>query len=165
MLDERKHLLDYLAQVILVFGITLLIIAFICCLTGDDAKEHSTVFALGSAGIPINTIFQYLLSSACITLLRFLFFTDTVIRKMSIAIRTTLMLISVIVLIGIFAYIFGWFPVNEPKCWIIFMICFGICFVISMFVSVFKEAMDNKQLADGLKNLKEGQNGSTDRSR
>ena len=165
MLDERKHLFDYLAQVILVFGITLLVITFICCLTGDDAKEYSTMFALGSAGIPIYTIFQFLLSSACITALRFLFFTDTVIRKMSIVIRTILMLISVIALVGIFAYIFGWFPVDEPRCWISFIISFGICFVIATVISVLKEAMDNKQLAVGLKNLKEEQNGSTDRSR
>lgn len=165
MMEERKDLLDYLAQAIMIFGITLLVIAVICLLIGEDAKEYSTMFAMGSIGIPVNTIFQYLLSSVCITAFRFLFFTDTLIKKMSIAKRTILMLISVIVLIGVFAYIFGWFPVDEPKCWIIFLICFGICFTISTIVSVIKETIANKQLADGLKHIKEVQNGSTNRSK
>lgn len=165
MMEERKHLLDYAAQVMLIFGITLLVITVICCTIGDDAQGYSTMFALGNAGIPINTILQYLLSSACVTVLRFLFFTDTLIKKMPVAKRTILMLVSVIVLIGAFAYIFGWFPVDEPKCWIIFLACFGICFVLSAIVSVWKENTENKQLADGLKHLKEEQNGSVHRSK
>lgn len=164
-MEERKHILDYLAQIILIFGITLLVITVICFLVGEDAREYSTMFALGSKGIPINTIWQYLLSSACIAGLRFLFFTDAVFKKMSITKRTIGMVISVIALIGVFAYGFGWFPVNEPKCWIIFLVCFGICFVTSAAVSIWKENTDNKQLSDGLKNLKEGKDGSVNRSK
>lgn len=164
-MEERKHILDYLAQVILIFGITLLAITVICGLVGEDAKEYSTMFALGSRGIPLSTVWQYLLSSVCITGLRFLFFTDAVIKKMSVAKRTIAMLVSIIILIGILAYIFGWFPVDEPKCWFIFLACFGCCFVISTVVSVWKEHMDNKQLSDGLKHLKEEQGDSVNRSK
>ncbi|MCH5270363.1 MAG: hypothetical protein J1E83_06390 [Lachnospiraceae bacterium] len=164
-MEERKNLLDYLTQIILIFGITLLVITGICFLVGEDAREYSTMFALGSKGIPINTIWQYLMSSACIAGLRFLFFSDSVFKKMSITRRTIGMVISVIVLIGMFAYGFGWFPVNEPKCWMIFLVCFGICFVISAAVSIWKENTDNKQLSDGLKNLKEGKDGSVNRSK
>lgn len=164
-MEDRKHILDFLTQIILIFGITLLVITAICFLVGEDAREYSTMFALGSKGIPINTIWQYLISSACIAGLRFLFFTDSVFKKMSITRRTIGMVISVIALIGVFAYGFGWFPVNEPKCWIIFLVCFGICFVISAAVSIWKENTDNKQLSDGLKNLKEGKDGSVNRSK
>lgn len=164
-MEERKHILDYLSQIILIFGITLLVITAVCFLVGEDAREYSTMFALGSKGIPINTIWQYLMSSACIAGLRFLFLTDSVFKKMSITKRTIGMVISVIALIGVFAYGFGWFPVNEPKYWMIFLVCFGICFVISAAVSIWKENTDNKQLSDGLKNLKEGKDGSVNRSK
>lgn len=165
MMEERKHLLDYLAQIMMVFGITVSLITVICCLVGDDAKEYSTMFVLGSRGVPANTILQYLLSSVCITGFRFLFFTDAIIKKMSIAKRTIAMLGSVIALIGVFAYFFGWFPVDDPKCWLVFFICFGICFAVSAAVSTLKEAADNRQLAEGLTKLKEGKHGDVDRNK
>lgn len=165
MMEERKHLLDYLGQIMMVFGITVSLITVICCLVGDDAKEYSTMFVLGSGGVPVNTILQYLLSSVCITGFRFLFFTDAIIKKMSIAKRTIAMLGSVIALIGVFAYFFGWFPVDDPKCWLVFFICFGICFAVSAAVSTLKEAADNRQLAEGLTKLKEGKHGDVDRNK
>lgn len=164
-MEERKHLLDYLAQIMTVFGVTLLLITVICCLVGDDAKGYSTMFVLGSRGVPVNTILQFLLSSACITGLRFLFFTDTIIKKMTIAKRTIALLSSVIALTGIFAYFFGWFPVDEPKCWLAFLVCFGICFAVGAVVSTLKESADNKQLAEGLTKLKEGKNGCAHRNK
>lgn len=164
-MEERKHLLDYLAQIFQIFGITILVITVICHFIGDKAKDYSTMFRLGSRGIPIYTILQFFLSSVCITGIRFLFFSDTIFKKMSIAKRTMAMVLSVIVLTGGFAYLFGWFPVNEAVCWISFFICFGICFVISAVVSYLKETMDNKQLEKALKRLKEEQNGSINRNK
>lgn len=165
MMEEKKHLLDYLGQIMMVFGITVSLITVICCLVGDDAKEYSTMFVLGSRGVPVNTILQYLLSSVCLTGFRFLFFTDAIIKKMSIAKRTIAMLGSVIALIGVFAFVFGWFPVDDPKCWLVFFICFGICFAVSAAVSTLKEAADNRQLAAGLTKLKEGKHGDVDRNK
>ncbi len=165
MMEERKHLLDYLAQLMMIFGTTILVVTLICCAVGDEGKGYSTMFALGSKGVPVNTVLQYLLSSGCVTVFRFLFFSDKIIKKMSVAKRVIAMLISVIALIGIFAYIFGWFPVDEPRCWMMFLLCFGLCFVISAGISVWKETTENKHLADGLKQLKEKRNENIDRSK
>lgn len=164
-MEERKHLLDYLAQIIQIFGITILVITVIYHFVGDEAKDDSTMFILGSRGIPIDTILQFFLSSVCVTGIRFLFFSDVMFKKMSIVKRTMAMVLSVVVLTGGFAYFFGWFPVNQAICWISFFICFGICFIISAVVSYLKETMDNKQLEDALKRLKEEQNGSINRDK
>lgn len=155
--ETRKTLLDYLEQTMLIFGTTLLAIAFVCWLVGGEAMEYSSMFALGSDGVPIHTVWQYLLSSACIAGLRLLFFSDAVIKKMSIVKRTIAMLIAVVVLIGIFAWIFDWFPVEELKFWLYFFVCFGISFAASVIASACKENMDNRRLEAGLKRLKEGQ--------
>lgn len=154
-MDDKKHFLDYFAQIFQIFGITILIIAVFACMIGDQAAPYSTMFALGHNGLSISTLFQFLLSSACITALRFVFFTDTFFKKISLAIRTILMILCVVFLIGIFAYLFGWFPVREPRCWLAFFICFGICFAASAVLSVLKESADNRHLAKGLKSLKE----------
>ncbi len=156
-MKEKKNLLDYMAQAMIVFGIAMLVVACIGCLVGEEARGLSTMFALGGKGIPSNTVLEFMLVSVCITAIRFLFFSDAVIRKMSIAMRTIGMLASVIVLIGLFAYFFGWFPVDDPRCWVSFLVSFGICFVAGVAVSVLKEHMDNKQLEEGLRHLKEKQ--------
>ena len=62
-MEERKHLLDYLTQVFTIFGITILAISIICTLLGEAAAGESTMFRLGSGGIPVETVFQYLLFS------------------------------------------------------------------------------------------------------
>ena len=159
---EKKHILDYLSQVMIIFGSTLLAIAVICHFIGEEAQNVSSMFALGNKGIPLHTIFQYLLSSVCIIALRILFFSDRLIKKMPGAMRTVAMLLSVIACIGIFSYLFDWFPVSNPACWGIFLICFAFCFVISLFFSMYKERLDNRQLADALKKLKEENYGSID---
>lgn len=155
MTRENKNLLDYMAQTMITFGVALLAVTFFCYLVGDKAEKYSSMFAQGSAGIPLNTVLQMLLNAVCITVIRFLFFSDHVIRRMSITKRTVGMVAAVIVLIGLFAYLFGWFPVNDPVCWICCLISFGICFVISVAVSTLKERLDNKQLEEGLRHLKE----------
>lgn len=154
-MDNKKHFLDYLAQIFRIFGITILILAIFACMIGDHAATYSTMFVLGHSGLSVSTLFQFLLSSACITAFRFVFFTDTFFKKMSLAIRTILMILCVIFLAGVFAYLFGWFPVSEPQCWLAFFICFGICFTVSAVLSVLKESADNRHLAKGLKSLKE----------
>lgn len=155
-MEERKNILDYLEQVFVIFGVTITLISIIGIAVGDDAKDYSSMFVLGSEGIPVGTIFQYLLSSVCITALRFVFFSDTLFKKMTTVKRIIGLMVSVIMLIGLFIYVFGWFPVNEVKCWIIFLVCFVICSTVSTVVSILKERMENEKLADGLKHLKEG---------
>lgn len=154
-MEERKNILDYLEQVFVIFGVTIILISIIGCAVGEEAKEYSSMFVLGNKGIPLNTIFQYLLSSACITALRFIFFSDTLFKKMTTVKRMIGLMVSVIMLIGLFIYVFGWFPVNEVKCWIIFLVCFVICSTVSTVVSILKDRMENEKLAEGLKHLKE----------
>lgn len=154
-MEERKNILDYLEQVFVIFGVTIILISIIGIAVGDDAKDYSSMFVLGSKGIPLNTIFQYLLSSVCITALRFVFFSDTLFKKMTTVKRMIGLMVSVIMLIGLFIYVFSWFPVNEVKCWIIFLVCFVICSTVSTVVSILKDRLENEKLAEGLKHLKE----------
>lgn len=154
-MEERKHLLTYVEQVFMVLGISLLVVAVTCAIVGEEAQQYSTMFALGSVGIPVNTVLEYLMSSVCITALRFVFFTDTLIKRWSVAGRTIGMLGAVIVLIGVLAYMFGWFPVDDPKCWLAFLVSFGVCFLFSAVVSVKKERLENQQLERALRQMKE----------
>ncbi|MDE7222563.1 MAG: hypothetical protein K2O34_02125, partial [Acetatifactor sp.] len=80
-MEERKHLLMYVEQVFMILGVSLLAVAAVCAVVGEEAQGYSTMFALGSGGIPINTVWEYLLNAVCITTLRFIFFTDVLIKR------------------------------------------------------------------------------------
>lgn len=154
-MEERKHFLRYVEQTFMILGVSLLAVAVTCAAVGEEAREYSTMFALGGGGIPLNTIWEYLLCSVCVTALRFVFFTDVLIKRWSVAARTIGMVGAVIVMSGVMAYGFGWFPVDDPKCWLAFLGSFGICFALSAALSVKKERLENRQLERALRQMKE----------
>lgn len=154
-MDEKKTVFDYLAQVMVIFGFTMLILNIFCLVFGSAAKDVSTLFALGDQGIPVGIAFQFLCISALITGVRFVFFTDAMIQKMPIWLRTVCMLISVVLIVAVFIILFHWFPVNMWQPWAMFFICFGLSFLGSCFVVTVKEKVENKRMEEALRRLKE----------
>lgn len=153
-MEERKTIFDYMAQVLIVFGFSMLTINIFCLLLGDSAKEFSAMFALGRQGIPTATVFQFLCVSVLMTGVRFLFFTDIFIKKMPIWCRTACMLTAVVIIITCFVIAFDWFPTDMWQPWIMFFICFGISFAGSYFVMLIKEKTENKRMEEALRRLK-----------
>lgn len=154
-MEERKTVFDYLAQVLMIFGFTLIILNLFCYLFGEDAKAYSTMFALGKEGIKTDTMMQYLLASAFTVLFRFLFFTDIVIKNWRVVTRTICMIVSEILMIAVFVLVFGWFPVDMWQSWVLFLVCFGLCFAASVTVTITKERVENRKMEAALKKLKE----------
>ena len=156
-MEKKKGILGFLSQVFMLFGIIVLLMSVFAVIVGDEAKEVSTIFSLGSKGLSFATLIQFLFAIAIICVLRFVFMTDTIIKKMPVTLRIILMFISVIAVIIGFVLAFGWFPVTEIKAWIMFILCFIVSCVISTFVSVVSEKQENKKLEEALKRFKEGQ--------
>lgn len=154
-MENRKTIFDYLGQTLMVFGVTILILNLLCYICGEDAKEFSTIFQLGKDGLALSTMLQFFTAAVLITIVRLLFFTDVIFKKISIASRTICMLLTVIVLIGIFAYLFGWFPVDMWQAWVGFFVSFFLCFVVSAIISIKKEKLENQALETALKKLQE----------
>ena len=154
-MDEKKTIFNYLAQVMIVFGFAMLVMNIFCLVFGNSAKDFSSMFELGSQGIPAKIAFQFLLVSALIIGLRSIFFTDMLIKKMPIWLRTICMLVSVVIIIAAFIIAFHWFPVNMWQPWAMFFICFGISFLGSYFIMAIKEKEENRQMEEALRRLKE----------
>lgn len=152
-MEEKKTFFDYIGQVFCCFGFTMICMAVLTVLFGEDAKGISTMFALSNKGIPVEIMAQYLLLSALIVFARFFFFTDMFLKKGSIVLRTIGMLLVVVSLIACFIYLFDWFPVHMWQPWVMFFICFFICFGISLAVTILKERIENKKMEEGLKKL------------
>lgn len=152
---KKSTIFDYFIQIMVIWGISILSLCLFCSVFGEMAKGYSSMFQLGNSGIAISTLIQYLFLSVIVASLRWLFFTDVFIKRVSIMIRTIMMFVSVILLIGIFAAIFQWFPVNDMKSWTMFFVCFFVCACISVVISAIKEKSDNKKMQEALEHLKE----------
>ena len=122
---KKSTIFDYLTQIMIIWGISILSLCLFCSLFGEVAKQYSSMFQLGKTGVAVVTLMQYLLLSVIITSLRWLIFTDILIKHVSIVIRTVVMFVCVILLTGIFAAIFQWFPIDNIKAWIMF--CNRVC--------------------------------------
>lgn len=154
-MEKKKSILDYLAQVMIVFGFAMLVMNIFCLAFGDSAKDFSSMFELGNQGIPVKTAFQFLCVSILIIGLRIVFFTDLLIKKMPILIRTICMLALVVIVIATCIVAFHWFPIDMWQPWVMFFVCFGISFIGSYFVMAIKEKTENRIMEEALQRLKE----------
>lgn len=154
-MEEKKTIFDYLTQVLIIFGFSMLTMNIFCLIFGDSAKGFSAMFALGNRGIPANIVFQFLGISILIAGIRFVFFTDIVIKKMPVWVRYICMLTSGVLVIVVFIILFSWFPVDMWQPWAMFFLCFGLSFIGSCFVMLIKEKTENRKMKEALQRLKE----------
>lgn len=154
-MEEKKTIFEYIGQVFLIFGFSMAVLNIFCLIFGEDAREFSAMFSLGKEGLSVAVMTQYFVVSILIVMMRFLFFTDVVLKNMKVVVRTFCMLVSVIGIIVIFILCFDWFPADMFFPWFMFFLCFGICFVGSLAVTILREKAENKKMEVALAKLKE----------
>ena len=154
-MDKKNGLLDYLSQVFMNFGITVVILNVFCMIFGGEAQTMSTLFQLGKDGLAVATMMQFLLTISLINGLRVVLMTDLLIKKMPLALRIVAMFASVFGITTAGVIVFGWFPVADALAWVMFVGCFIISCAISTGISVIAEKQENKKFEDALKRFKE----------
>ncbi len=162
-MEEKKTFFDYLAYAFMIFGVTILILTVLALVCGEEAKEVSTIFALGDGGIPLSTILQFFLTSILTTMVNIAFFSERLIKKIPLWCRTVGMLLAEVAMIILFVVVFDWFPVDMWEPWVMFSLSFGLCFCISVGITVLKEKLENQKMEAALERVKkEGeQNGNS----
>lgn len=153
-MDEKKTIFDYVTSTFTTFGFCVVFLIFFCLTFGEEAKEISSMFSLGSRGLSTATMIQFLAVSVLTSLIRFLFFTDMIIKKMPIVGRTVCMVLSEVGIIVIFVLCFDWFPTDMWLPWAMFILCFGLCFLVSAAVTIWKEKVENRKMEEALAKLK-----------
>lgn len=151
---RKNTIFDYLTHVMVVWSISMLSLCLFCFLFGQEAKGYSSIFALGNAGLSLAAMMQFFALAIIITGLRWVFFTDIFVKELSIMVRSIFMFTGAIVSVGIFAAVFGWFPVDQVLPWGMFFLCFFVCAAVSVAVSVMKEKSDNRKLQEALERMK-----------
>lgn len=154
-MEDRKTIFDYAGQVFITYGFSIVALNLFCILVGEYAQDVSSIYSMGKEGLSTATMMQFLVVSICITGLRALFFTDRIIKQMSITIRTVCLLLTIIVLIMLCAAVFHWFPIDMWQAWTGFFATFAVCFVCSMFLTRLREKTENRKMEEALRRLKE----------
>lgn len=154
-MDQKLSIFDYLAQVFMIFGITTVLLNLFCLLFGESAREVSAIFSLGSEGVGVLTSFQFLLAIGLITILRVLFMTDHLVKKMSLTVRVIFLFTGAFIIILTFIVVCRWIPADVPAAWVLFIVCFAVSCTVSTLISMLHEKQENKKLAEALQKMKE----------
>ena len=149
-MEEKKTIFDYIGQLFATYGIIVAIFLIFGSCIGSLAKDHSTLFSLGKEGFAMNTLFELLLLAVIITGTQIVFLTDKWIKNMSLILRNVFFFGIIVIVMAVFAIVFGWFPVNEAKAWIGFFISFFICTLISITISKLEEKAENRKMEQAL---------------
>ncbi len=157
-MKKNETVFDYVGQIFMIFGFTIICLNVFCILFGESARNYSSIFSLGSDGLRITTMLQFLLTAAIITTLKFLFFTQGLIKQAPIWFRTACMFTLILLTMIVFTLLFGWFPINMWQPWVMFFLCFSVSAGISTAIASLKEKLENKQLEEALKQLKQKEN-------
>ncbi len=153
-MEKQKTFFDYGTQALALFGFTAAVFLIFAVLFGDIAQEVSTLFSLGSRGLSLSTLAQLLLLSVWIVCLRFVFFTETILRHAGVVARTVGMISGTVVSIILFVVAFRWFPADMPLAWLSFFLCFSVCFVLSFCIASYKDRLENRKMAQALEQMK-----------
>lgn len=155
-MDRQKTVFDYVAEVLKIYGFMVAtFLPFVLCF-GRISREVSALFSLGTAGLSVSSLAQLLLLSVCLVCLRFVFFTEKVIRRAGLLFRSVAMISSVVLVIILFVVVFRWFPARMPIAWLSFAVCFAVCFLLSLLILSCKERLENRKMADALEKMKRG---------
>ena len=153
-MKENGTIFDHIGNIMITFGFSMMILMFFCGVFGEDAREMSSMFRLGSKGLALSTMLQYLGVSVAIEIIKSFFFSDKFIKNASNTLRSGGMVLTIIIVVAIFIIAFDWFPVDKGLPWVMFFVSFGICFGIGLWISSLQEKLENKQMEEGLARLK-----------
>lgn len=154
-MDEKDTLFDYLEHVIFTYGVMMVLMLCFTILFGEDAAEISSFFSLRDKGLPKETMLQFLGISFLINGWRSIFMTERIIKRMSVVVRTGLMLIAIVCTIVVFVLVFGWFPADKWEAWVMFILSFLLCFAASISIMTLRTRAENKKMEEGLNKIKE----------
>ena len=144
----------YIPRCLVTYGVTILAVMITGRLFGEEAKNFSTMYQLGSQGLAYSTLLQLFASSAAMSLVFELKF----IKNMMFLWRAAIIITSITAIVILFAWMFAWFPMNDPYAWIGFLVSYGSCALLSTASVLISVKWKKKKYEKLLKAYKEDKN-------
>lgn len=153
-MEEKKTIFNYISQMFATFGIIVTIFIIFSLVIGESSGDYSTLFALGNTGLTLGALAQLLLLAFIITVAQVAFMMDVWIKNMSVVLRNVLFFSSITTAIVVMVILCGWFPINDIKAWIGFVVSYVVCMVLGVLVSKLRERAENAKMQEALDKYK-----------
>ena len=152
---KKGAVLRFFGHIFMLYGIMTGLLNLFCLAFGKDAYAISTIFSLKNEGIGVATSFQFLLAASILMVIRTVFSSELLIKRLSFAKRTAAVFACGLAAVVSFTVLFDWFPTDDLVAWGLFFICFTISVTVSATVSKIAERNENRRLEEALKQYKE----------
>ena len=143
-MNEKKSILkEFWRLVTITFTCTILIMSVIGWLFGDIAKEATTMFHLGSIGLPYQTIFQILTFTVINSGLSL--FIGKVFKNLLLLWQLIITMFACLVASGIMVVVFRLIPPGSWASWLWFVASFVGLFIIIAAVMIIKTSLADRE--------------------
>ena len=149
-MEEKRTIFSYIGQALATYGAIVVIFIVFSLILDEDTGKFSTLFELGNKGLTLGTLIQLLALAVIVTAAQVVFLTDTMLKNLSIVMRNVLFFSVILIAMVLFACVFGWFPIDDPRAWIGFGVSFGLSMAASIFITRFVEKAENDSLQAAL---------------
>ena len=156
-MEDKKTIFNYLGELFTMYGVIIAIFVILNLVLGDIAKGYTSFFEYGSGSMSMGTMIQLFVFSVIICIARNLFLTDNWIKNMPVFARIFCLFFSVTVVIVVFVFAFGWFPINDIMAWIGFVLSFAVSSAAGVLISKLKERAENRAMASALEKFQSGE--------
>ena len=149
----KKTIIQFLESMLKIFAVIILIFAIPTALLGEESEKFSNLFLLGSEGLAIKTIFQFLAFAFLICFSRFVFLTDMIFKNTGLVLRYVFFFLATIVVFVSLSLIFRWIP-NKPLYWLLVLASYSVSTIISIFLTNLFAKKEDEKLNDALAKMK-----------
>jgi Mg2+ and Co2+ transporter CorA len=160
-MDDKQEVMPIISNLLRNFSSVFTLVFLGMSITGmlvsrldQTAQETSTLFALGRAGLPYNSILQITLLSFILALCSMFLFSERFNNTMRFLTRFSLLLLATFLITSIFVIIFKWFPVNSLMSWLFFVLAFVVCNAIVAPITLLYLKKEGKKYNNLLANYK-----------
>ena len=153
-MEMKEKLKQFIESLLIIFAVIILIFAIPTKFLGEETRNFSNLFLLGSQGLAIKTIFQFFAFSFLINIFRFVFLTDMIFKKALPVFRYLFFFLSTTIVFVLFALIFHWIP-NKPIFWLLVLISYSVSTIASILVTNFFAKKEDEKMNDALAKMQE----------
>ncbi len=159
MIEEKYRaalVIDFVRKFGIIFSLAIIAISIagmLIELCDPSVRDGSSLFALGN-GLQYSSILQIAGFALIIAFFTVLLFSEYLQTRIRFIIRGFLLLLVTLVTSSVFAFAFNWFPSNDIRSWLRFVLCTIGCFIISFTLTLLKLKLEGKKYTKLLKDYK-----------
>ena len=149
-MEDKKNLFKFLDRLFTTFGIMIILFLIPKLLFGAIGEGYSTLFDYGNKALSIATIIELFGLSLIVTVARTLFFSDKLFKAMPMIARMIVFFAVITFFIVLFVIFFGWFPIDDFKAWIGFIVSFALSTCAAVIIAKIRESSENDKMNKAL---------------